>query len=198
MNHTYYDSQNHLHRESCYLSVREPSVDAQSLQPFRCPRRAEDTHSEERTQEQAYKECHSAEETDKSVHLAQTRILHLQFHDQCDKHKQNTVAGISHTHREEQHEERSENRCRVELVIYRHAVHSGQHFEIPRKPVVMQLDRRIVLLSRSLRRIIDSEVVERLAEFLVILSGSKAREYRNIAIHSLFRSHLSEIKIELT
>ena len=196
MQHTDSHGKDHLYREPGYLSVREPSVHAERLKPHRSPGCFENAHSEECSEEQSHEESHSAEETDKPVHLAQTRALHLQLHEQCNEHEHDTVSGITHTHGKEQHEERTEHRRRVKFIINRHAVHSGQHLEILGEPVVVQLDRRIVLLGSRLVDVIYSESVERITQPLVILSRSESGNYGKMTVRRHFSSRLSQIQVK--
>ena len=60
----------------------------------------------------------------------------------------------------------------------------------------MQLDRRIILLGRSLSSIINAKLIKCLLEPVVILNRSKTGQDRNIIVHSLFGRSLSEIKVQ--
>ena len=130
------------------------------------------------------------------MHLAEARILHLQSEHKRNQHKEYSVAGVSHTHREEEHKERTEYRGRVELVVGRHTIHSCEHLEVLCKPVVLQLNRRIVLFGCRLVAVVDVHRVEAGAEPLIVRCRSKAGENGEVVINCLFCGRLCEIEVE--
>ena len=196
MQYTDCNGKHHLNRESRNLRIREPSVDAESFQPGRCPGSLQDAHSEECAEENSHNEGHSAEEGDESVHLAEARILHLQSEHERNQHKEYSVAGVSHTHREEEHKERTEYRGRVELVVGRHTIHSGEHLEVLCKPVVLQLNRRIVLFGCRLVAVVDVHRVKAGAEPLIVRCRSEAGENGEVVVNCLFCGRLCKIEVE--
>ena len=111
----------------------------------------------------------------KNVHLAEARILHLQSEHERYQHKKYSVAGVSHTHCEEEHKERTEYWGGVELVVGRHTIHSGEHLEVLCKPVVLQLHRRIILFGSRLVAVVDVHRVETVAEPPFVRDGKGRR-----------------------
>ena len=95
---------------------------------------------------------------------------------ETDKNQQQTIARITDTQREEQQEERTENRRRVELIVIRPTVHTRKRLKEPNEPVIVQFDRRCVLRFRVFRLIIQRsrKIIESLVQSGGILYRAEA------------------------
>ena len=190
-------SHDHLCRETGNLALREPAVHADGLQPGWGPLCLKQVDSEESAHKQAYNQGAHSEEGHQTVHLAQAAASHLVFEHQTRDDENDTVTCVSHTHGEEQQEERCQNRSRVEFTVGWQTVHSGEHLEIPCKPVVAYLDRRIVVHTCRVAYPEQVASVESLCKFLVLGSRSETRDYRDMTFGGFFGAGCCKVAVQI-
>ncbi len=107
-----------------------------------------------------------------------------------------TIARVTHTHCEEEGKEYGDARCRVELVVGRAAVHIGQNREHLHELVLLELDRRIVVLDGLFFEIDEIHLVELGAKGGVILHRSEADEGGDHILGGLSGTRVSEVQLE--
>ena len=107
-----------------------------------------------------------------------------------------TVAGIAHAHCEEQEEENRQYRGRVPFSVNRHSVHSGDALEQLAETVVLQFDRRIVLLHGLFLDIVDIHLVEFGAEPFLIIHRGESRECDDAVLRSLLAGRAGKISVQ--
>ncbi len=191
MNNTDTDCQYHLGVIAGYLTCYHTT-----LQPVRHPRCAGQRYAEESAQYGTDKECPDSERSDKRGHRLHRR--HIFLHKQTYDNEQNTISGISHTHREEQQEERPEYRRRIKLAVNRHTVHSGKDLEHTDKLVVAKLYRRIVLLYGIFLEPVYVHLVELGGKTGIFSRRSKADKRRNHILGALLARRTCKIKVQIS
>ena len=86
--------------------------------------------TEERTQDETNHEGYESQEEYQFVVLVESHIQDVVLLEvEAQQHQYYSVSGVSHTEGEEQQVERTQDCRKVELIVNRHSVHSGECLE---------------------------------------------------------------------
>ena len=183
------DREQHLRVIAC-----NRTLDHAFLDPVRNPGGRIGVHSEECVQDGSHHDGRDTEGGDERSHRAD-ESLGLPHHE-SDEREGDTIARVTHTHGEEEGEEYGDARRRVELVVGRTAVHVGQNREHLHELVLLEFDRRIVILHCLLLEIDDVHLVELGAKGRVILHRSEADESCDQILGGLPSTCVSEVQLK--
>ena len=165
MHHADDERQDHAAGIARDLVGEEDAADARETRPLR------DVDGEEGMQEEAHDHRRPAE-GDHERREALEAVHFPKQHADDDQHQ--SVARVAHAQGEEEHEEHGDERSRIEAVVFRPAVHVGQHLEHLDEPVVPEADRRPVLGAGGVLQVEDAGVVQRLRHGGVAFGGRVA------------------------
>ena len=188
MHHADDEGQDHLG-----LEARDGAGNHYGLEPGRDPGQDGNVHPEEGVHHNAHHKGAYAQDGHERGH-----VLHvcLPKQDAADD-KGEAIACISHAHGKEQQEEDGNIGSRVKLIVVRAAVHVCEKLELTDKPVVLELDGRVILHCSSLLEVEHARFVQGFGDGGIAFRGGIAHQRDDGVLCGRNRSGTGQMKVQL-